>query len=388
MTHIKLLKRKKSALSDLLGFSAQGALVYSRFQYVAKMDAPSHFFFGLEQKNGQKRLMHSLLSDTGQLLQESGEIRSCAVAFYKELFKEEFQERPEVAQSFYEGLPKVPMEANAELDAQISADELAAALQSLDSGKAPGIDGLPADFYKAFWPVIGQDLLLVLRDSFNKGCLPLSCRRAVLTLLPKKGDLQQMKNWRPVALLCTDYKILSKVLATRLRKVMEHIIHVDQTYCVPGRLISDNVSPIRDILDLSSSLGCDLGLISIDQEKAFDRVEHQYLWQTLNAFGFNSGLIAKIQVLYSDTESVLKINGGLSAPFKVGRGVRQGCSLSGMLYSMAIEPLLHKLRRRLSGINLPGCQQVFKLSAYAGDIVVIVKKQDDIADCPPLKTTP
>ena len=64
-----------------------------------------------------------------------------------------------------------------------------------------------------------------------------------------------------------------------------------------------------------------------------------------DTFGFNSGLIdLKIHVLYSDIESVLKINGGLSAPFKVGRGVRQGCSLSGMLYSMAIEPLLHKLR--------------------------------------------
>ena len=256
---------------------------------------------------------------------------------------------------------------NAELDAQISADELAAALQSLDSGKAPGIHGLPADFYKAFWAVIGQDLLLVLGDSFNKGRLSLSCRRAVLTLLPKKGNLQQIKNWRSVALLCTDYKILSKVLATRLEKVMEHIIHVDQTYCVPSRLISDNVSLIREILYLSSSLGCDLGLISIDLEKAFDRVEHQYLWQTLNA-----------QVLYSDIKSLLKINGGLSAPFKVGRGVRQGCSLSGMLYSMAIKPHQHELRRRLSGINLPGCQQVFKLSAYADDVVVIVKKQDDI----------
>ena len=98
----------------------------------------------------------------------------------------EFQERPEVAQ---------PM---------------------LKNGKAPGIDGLPADFYKIFWPVIGGDLLLVLKDSFNKGQLPLSCRNAVLTLLPKK-DPQEIKNWRPVALLCTDYKLLSKVLPTRLR---------------------------------------------------------------------------------------------------------------------------------------------------------------------------
>lgn len=123
-----------------------------------------------------------------------------------------------MAQNFYEGLSKVFVEANEELEVQISAEELRAALQSLESGKAPGIDGLPADFYKTFWLIIIEDLLSVLRDSPNKGELPLSCRRAVLTLLPKKGDLQEMKNWRPVALLCTDYKLLSKVLATRLSK--------------------------------------------------------------------------------------------------------------------------------------------------------------------------
>lgn len=102
------------------------------------------------------------------------------------------------------------------------------------------------------------------------------------------------------------------------------------------------------------------------------------MWQTLDAFGFNSGLINMIRVLYSDIESILKINGGLSAPFKVQRGIRQGCSLSGMLYSLAIEPLMHKLRQSLSGVNLPGCETVFKLSDYADDVIVIVKKQEDI----------
>lgn len=68
---------------------------------------------------------------------------------------------------------------------------------------------------------------------------------------------------------------LSKVLATRLREVMEQIIH-DQTYCVPSRLISENICLIRDILDLSGSLGCELDLFSLDQEKSFDQVEHQY----------------------------------------------------------------------------------------------------------------
>ncbi|KAI3374546.1 hypothetical protein L3Q82_021112 [Scortum barcoo] len=208
-----------------------------------------------------------------------------------------------------------------------------------------------------------EDLLEVFNDCLERGRLPLSCRRAVITLLPKKGDLQELKNWRPVSLLCTDYKIMSKVLASRLREVMASIIHPDQTYCVPGRLISDNVTLIRDILEVSGSLAVDTGLISIDQEKAFDRVEHKYLWQTLAAFGFSPGFIAKIRVLYCDIASVLKINGGLSAPFRVQRGIRQGCCLSGMLYSLAIEPLLHKLRNKLSGVCVPGCDVSFKLSA-------------------------
>ncbi|KAF7659086.1 hypothetical protein LDENG_00003480 [Lucifuga dentata] len=74
---------------------------------------------------------------------------------------------------------------------------------------------------------------------------------------------------------------MSKALATRLREVMEEVVHRNQTYCVPGRSMVDNVYLIRDVLDLSSSLGVDTGLISIDQEKAFDRVEPQYLWKVM-----------------------------------------------------------------------------------------------------------
>ena len=87
-------------------------------------------------------------------------------------------------------------------------------------------------------------------------------------------------------------------------------------------------------------MGFNFGLISLDQEKAFDRVEHRYLWKTLGAFGFSSGFTNRFEALYSQIESVLKINGGLTASFAIKRGIRQGCALSGMLYSLAIEPML------------------------------------------------
>ncbi|KAK3519486.1 hypothetical protein QTP70_031702 [Hemibagrus guttatus] len=160
----------------------------------------------------------------------------------------------EVEEDFVRNLPKITEESARELDRELTLEELEVALNSMQNGHSPGIDGLLVEFFKAFWSVIGQDLLEVLRASINEGRLPLSSHRAVLTLLPKKGDQTDIRNWCPVSLLCTDCKVLSRALATRLGKVMEQVIHFDQTYCVPGRSIHDNVHLIRDILDVSRLL--------------------------------------------------------------------------------------------------------------------------------------
>ncbi|KAI4880461.1 hypothetical protein NFI96_009804 [Prochilodus magdalenae] len=377
-SHTADLKSKKSALTNLLGFRAQGALVRSRYQSLTQMDAPSRFFFSLERKNGQSRFIHSLRTANGQELTELVGIRKWAVQFYSELYRSERKEDRELAAGFYAGLPRVPEQLNAELERPLGEQELHAALQSMEGGTAPGIDGLPVEFYKAFWAELSADLLAVLNEAVAEGSLPLSCRRAVVTLLPKKGDLQNIKNWRPVSLLCTDLKVFSKALAIRMREAMGHVIHLDQTYCVPGRSITDNISLVRDVLEVSSILGVDSGLISLDQEKAFDRVEHQYLWNTLEAFGFSPSFSAMVKVLYRDVESVLKINGGLSAPFKVERGIRQGCAMSGMLYCFAIEPLLNKLRSKIEGFVLPQYGVQHRLSAYADDVMIMVNGQLDV----------
>ena len=107
----------------------------------------------------------------------------------------------------------------------------------------------------------------------------------------------------------------------------------------------DNVYLNRDVLEVSKTIGIDTGVISLDQEKAFDRVEHTFLWKVMEKFGFSAGFITKIKVLYSVIES---------ASFRVCRGIRQGCALSGMLYALSLEPLLSKIRSILQGLVLPG----------------------------------
>ncbi|KAJ3609823.1 hypothetical protein NHX12_024333 [Muraenolepis orangiensis] len=341
------------------------------------MDAPTSFFFGLEKKNGQRRVIHSLLSGTGQEITEPSQIRRRAVSFYSTLYTSEYEEGETLSEGFCNGLPQVSEEANSQLEGPLTIQELQTALQGMQGRRAPGIDGLSVEFYKAYWDVLSHDLLDVFNESLASGSMPVSCRRAVITLLPKKGNLQDIKNQRPVSLLCVDYKILSKALATRLGKAVEQVIHRDQTYCVPGRSMVDNVHLIRDVLEVSSSLDINTGLISLDQEKAFDRVEHSFLWKVMEKFGFSAGFIAKIKVLYNKIESVLKFNGGLCAPFRVCRGVRQGCALSGMLYALSLEPLLNKIRSKLQGLFLPGLNGNMVLSVYADDVVVFVRDQKD-----------
>ena len=105
-----------------------------------------------------------------------------------------------------------------------------------------------SEFYQVFWPILKKDFLAVLTLSLDSGSLPHSFRRAIITLLPKKGDLADILNWRPVSLLHTDYKIFAKLLAGRLKQCIGCVVDKDQSYCVPGRSIYDNINLIRDVI--------------------------------------------------------------------------------------------------------------------------------------------
>ncbi|KAK3522929.1 hypothetical protein QTP86_009711 [Hemibagrus guttatus] len=199
--HVEDLKVKKALMADLLGTKAQGALIRSRFKGANEMDAPSKYFFGLEKKNGQSRLIHTLHTGNGQYTTHTNEIRWYAMYFYKDLYRSEHRDSKELLDTFDQGLPKVSSEDNAALEGPLVLQELQAAVNTMSGGKAPGIDGLPVEFYKFFWKELGEDLLEVLEESCRERCLPLRSRRAVITLLPKKEDLQDMRNWHPVSLL-------------------------------------------------------------------------------------------------------------------------------------------------------------------------------------------
>jgi hypothetical protein len=230
-------------------------------------------------------------------------------------------------------------------------------------GRAPGLDGLPADFYGHFWKCLGADLWEVLQE----------CSQTVTSILSSGGSFAVTRKRR---FGCTQ-ELETSGLVNRLKEFLELIIHRDQSYCVSDRSIMDNIFLMRDLLDVCKLYSIAVGIISLDQEKAFDRVDHGFLFSTLRAFGFGEGFVALLCLLYKEAFCLVKVGGGLSCPVQVQRGIRQGCPISGQLYSLAIEPLLNRLRSRLSGLMLPGWPQRPSLVvlAYADHINVIGKSQ-------------
>ncbi|KAJ3582193.1 hypothetical protein NHX12_015766, partial [Muraenolepis orangiensis] len=207
---LELLQKKRLELSSFLQERVKGALVRCRFLQIKEMDAPTPFFFNLERSVAQRKQMSCLKLPGGRVTSSPEEMRDHAMDFYTNLFGGE-QCSIEGREEILEGLPQLSPEEKAALDLELTLEELTGAVNQMASGRAPGIDGLSGEFLKHFWGVLGADLRGVFAECFRTGSLPVSCRRAVLSLLPKKGDLALLKNWRPL------YSLAIEPLLCRLR---------------------------------------------------------------------------------------------------------------------------------------------------------------------------
>ena len=212
------------------------------------------------------------------------------------------------------------------------------------------------EFFVAFWDVLGADLVVTLNASFVAGFLPFSLRGALITLIFKKGDPLDHKNWRPISLLNVDYKMCARTLAGCLFKVLHRVIHPDQTCWVRGRFLGENVALLWDVVSFTSESGIPAAVLSLDQEKAFDRVDWAFLLRTLAHMGFGPSFVSWIRLLCTNVRSAILIDGYTSESFLPSRGVRQGCPLSPLLYVISIEVLAASLRANLviRGLCLPG----------------------------------
>ena len=206
-------------------------------------------------------------------------------------------------------------------------------------------------------------------------------KTAIISLIPKTTPEEtNIAKWRPISLLCVDYKTMTKTITNKLLLTLNEIISSEQSAAVPGRHIYENLFTIGDLINYSNKNHIPMYILNFDQEKAFDQVDRNYMFRWIQTMNYPQQFVDLIKILYQETSSEVQNNGHMSAEFLLERGVRQGCTLSFGFYCIQNNIFWYNILKdkEIKGFNIPGRKENLKLSQYADDTSFISSNFEDI----------
>ncbi|KAE8794595.1 retrotransposon protein [Hordeum vulgare] len=275
--------------------------------------------------------------------------------------------------------PKVTSQMNEFLMADFTPEEVKVALDSIGDLKAPGADGLPTIFYKHYWRMIGDDVVREVHV-LQGDSIPEGWNDTLVVLIPKVWNPERLKDLHPISLCNVVYKLVSKVLANRLKGILGEIISPNQSAFVPDRLISDNTIlayEMTHFLKRRRSGNTCYAALKLDMSKAYDRVEWAFLEKVMIQLGFSQGFVEQISKCMLTVRFRFKINGSCTDTVIPGQGLRQGDPISSSLFLICAEGLSALLNHakstgQIRGIRVaPDAQPVTHL-LFADDSLLLM----------------
>lgn len=380
LTDIELIQLSEcqNKLDDIYKRKAQGAFVRSRLRWMEEGEQCSSYFFSLEKSKIKKQTIDTLKIQD-HTVNDNKIIASYCSEFYTKLYSSNFNEQYtfQVLNSI-KSCKTISDSDKKHCDNPLMLTEVQEAIQKLKKNKSPGNDGLSGEFYKTFSTQLAPFLLSVYNESINKGTLPPTLTQGLTVLIPKpKKDLLLLDNWRPICLLNNDYKILANILANRIKGTLPSIIDEFQSGFMKKRHITNNIRLVYDLLDYSDLIHDNSFVLFLDFYKAFDTLEHEFIYQSLNKFGYGNFFTKAIQTLYSRSNSSIQLKYGTSPRFNVLRGVRQGCPISAYLFLLAAQLLSTSiLESNVQGISI--ANREITISQVADDTTLFLKDVSQI----------
>ncbi|XP_073051335.1 uncharacterized protein [Primulina eburnea] len=311
--------------------------------------------------------------DNGTCLTSPALIQQSGAAFFENLLtgNPSAWDRP----VFHDFSPVISDLENNCLVALPTLEEVRATVFSIHRDSAAGPDGYSSAFFQHCWEIIHQDVFAAVLDFFCGSPMLQSFTATTITLIPKVDGAQAWTDFRPISLCNVTNKIISKLLYSRLSKVVGKLISPNQSGFVPGRVISDNILLAQE---LTHSLGLPSRggnvILKLDMAKAYDRVQWPFLLSVLRHLGFSEPVVSLVSACISHCKFSVNINGTPAGFFASTRGLRQGDPLSPLLFIIGAEYLsrgLNSLFLRHPGLKFrSGCDTLISHLAYA-DVIII-----------------
>ena len=354
--------------------------------FKAQLEQRKHYeknsgaFFKMIKEDRKKTFLDKVVTNNtnnGIVLKKRYDIQQHLVEKYQNLFCEREGHFGNL-RDFAKFVPKIDSVLEQE-DGLITLEEVKKVIFQTSSEKCPGWDGIPIEFYKVNFNVIGPYMV----ELFNRICsfegeFPKSWDISILKLIPK-SEIISFDTLRPLQLLDFDLKSLAGVWANRMGVVANTVINKYQTGGVKGRSVQDNTLLIHLLLQHQKLQGKGGFLVVTDGTKAFDYIQRNYLYEALQEYGFTPKTINVITKFYSNNEGKIIVNGFLSRSFRIYNGIRQGCPLSALLYVLAVEPLSRAIfyAKQFIGFRLPNNIEV-KLVQHVDDLNLFAQNEDSI----------
>jgi len=320
------------------------AQMIAKAKYIKEGQKSTKYFLNLKKNKKDPSIIKALQNKNRKIINNTNEMYTIAAEYHQSLQKAP-ERQDEDDQKINETLKnitnKLKTDNQEKLNKQTDEYEIRKAIKASQNGKAPGIDGIPYEFYKVWMKEHKDykdregsknpkrptaDIIKILREVYNEieniGLKKQNFILGTMFLLYKKKEKTKIENYRPITLTNTDYKILTKTIATKLGKLVHKIIHPNQAGFIPKRGLYDHTRMTEAMINYCETYKEDSYIIALDQEKAYDKIAHDYLWKTLEQFNFPQRSIFKIKELYKNARTIVSINKTLPGVIRIERGVR------------------------------------------------------------------